>query len=113
MKESEEKAAKTEEESTDKVTVIIMCITTTVVSVSMILLNKAIVLSVPFSGGLVLLQNTATILLVQSYKGFRVLIFNAMTQCHLTFLKLLRTLRRHFFDRACSTFNIFVGYLIL
>jgi drug/metabolite transporter (DMT)-like permease len=70
MKEPEEKVAKTEEEeSTDKVIVIIMCITTTVVSVSMVLLNKAIVLSVPFSGGLVLLQNTATILLVQSYRG--------------------------------------------
>jgi hypothetical protein len=72
MKEPEEKAAKPEQESTDKVTVIVMCITTTVVSVSMVLLNKAIVLSVPFSGGLVLLQNTATIILVQSYKGCRV-----------------------------------------
>ena len=47
------------------------CLITTTVSVSMILLNKAIVLNVPFSGGLVLLQNAATVLIVQLYAGCR------------------------------------------
>ena len=41
------------------------CTITTIVSVSMTLLNKAIVLNIPFSGGLVLLQNIVTVLLVQ------------------------------------------------
>ena len=50
-------------------TMAIACFTTTVVSVSMILLNKAIVLSIiPFGGGLVLIQNSATVLLVQAYR---------------------------------------------
>jgi hypothetical protein len=42
------------------------CLTCTVVSVAMILLNKAIILSIPLGGGLVLLQNAATVLIVQS-----------------------------------------------
>ena len=44
------------------------CITSTTVSVAMIIINKAIVLNIPFSGGLVLFQNTATILIIQSYR---------------------------------------------
>jgi hypothetical protein len=47
--------------------IITTCVASTTVSVAMLLLNKAIILSIPFSGGLVLLQNTVTILLVQSY----------------------------------------------
>jgi hypothetical protein len=69
----EVKVAETEEmPSNPKVTVAIACIASTVVSVSMILLNKAIVLSIPFGGGLVLLQNTATVFLVQSYRGCQI-----------------------------------------
>jgi hypothetical protein len=44
------------------------CAISTAVSVAMMLLNKAIVLDIPFSGGLVLLQNAATVLIVQSYR---------------------------------------------
>jgi hypothetical protein len=65
-------AEKEEIPSNPKVTVAIACIASTVVSVSMVLLNKAIVLSLPFGGGLVLLQNTATVFLVQSYRGCKV-----------------------------------------
>jgi hypothetical protein len=54
------------------VTVIAACSVTTVVSVTMLLLNKAILLSIPFGGGLVLLQNTSTVFLVQAYRGCRV-----------------------------------------
>ena len=47
----------------------LICTMTTTVSVSMILINKALVLDIPFSGGLVLLQNAVTVLIVQLY-GF-------------------------------------------
>jgi drug/metabolite transporter (DMT)-like permease len=47
----------------------LICTVTTTVSVSMILINKALVLDIPFSGGLVLLQNAVTVLIVQLY-GF-------------------------------------------
>ncbi len=46
------------------------CIATTIVSVAMIILNKAVVLNIPFSGGLVLIQNIATVLIVQAYRCF-------------------------------------------
>jgi hypothetical protein len=52
-------------------TVIAACSVTTVVSVAMLLLNKAILLSIPFGGGLVLLQNTFTVFLVQALNGCR------------------------------------------
>lgn len=58
------------EEKAPPVEIIVACIATTVVSVAMILLNKAVVLSIPFSGGLVLLQNIATVLIVQAYRCF-------------------------------------------
>ena len=72
-------------------TAAIACFTTTVVSVSMILLNKAIVLSIPFGGGLVLVQNSATVLLVQAYRwgagpedfGFNTVLHN--TPCAILF----------------------------
>jgi hypothetical protein len=63
---------KEETPSNSKVTFAAECIASTVVSVAMILLNKAIVLSIPFGGGLVLLQNTVTIFLVQAYRGCRI-----------------------------------------
>jgi drug/metabolite transporter (DMT)-like permease len=47
------------------------CCTFTVISVAMILLNKAIIMSIPFGGGLVLLQNAATILIVQASRQCR------------------------------------------
>jgi drug/metabolite transporter (DMT)-like permease len=48
--------------------IVTACITATAVSVKMILLNKAIMLQIPFGGGLVLIQNAATVLLVQIYR---------------------------------------------
>ena len=63
---------KGEEESSStkafKVTVAASCIAATTVSVAMIILNKAIVLNIPFGGGLVLMQNAATVLIVQLYR---------------------------------------------
>ncbi len=58
----------TDPPSSTTTTVAIACAATTTVSVAMILLNKAIVLSIPFGGGLVLVQNTATVLLVQTFR---------------------------------------------
>jgi hypothetical protein len=69
---TEEAEIKDTQAANPMVAVISACIATSVVSVSMVLLNKAIVLSIPFAGGLVLLQNMATVLLVQSYRGCRV-----------------------------------------
>ena len=51
-----------------KVTMAASCIAATTVSVAMIILNKAIVLNIPFGGGLVLMQNAATVLIVQLYR---------------------------------------------
>jgi hypothetical protein len=59
-----------EEESPthSKITIALTCATATTVSVTMVLLNKAIILNIPFGGGLVLIQNAATILLIQTYR---------------------------------------------
>ena len=50
------------------ITTAAVCMLSTAVSVAMIIINKAIVLNVPFSGGLVLLQNTVTIFIIQSFR---------------------------------------------
>lgn len=69
-----------------------VCMISTTVSVAMIIINKAIVLDIPFSGGLVLLQNTATIFIIQSYRrcsivpsdiGWQAILYN--TPCAILF----------------------------
>jgi drug/metabolite transporter (DMT)-like permease len=55
------------QEASEATKIAVTCAITTTVSVSMILINKALVLDIQFSGGLVLLQNAVTVLIVQVY----------------------------------------------
>ena len=57
-----------QDETPTTATIATACIATTTVSVAMIILNKAIVLNIPFGGGLVLVQNAATVFIVQTYR---------------------------------------------
>lgn len=59
-----------EKAPTSTAEIFLACSMSAVVSVAMIILNKAIIHYIPFSGGLVLLQNSATVLLVLILKRF-------------------------------------------
>jgi hypothetical protein len=98
---------------TNKVAVATACLACTVVSVSMILLNKAIIMIIPFGGGLVLLQNAATVLIVQSSRqcrcpkgfGWKSIIDNAF--CAFLFGANTFTSIQSLFYLSVTTFTIF------
>jgi len=100
-------------EQKKSVAVAAACIISTTVSVAMIILNKAIVLSIPFGGGLVLLQNTATIIIIQSYRhcsipidmGWKTLLDN--TPCAILFGINTFTSMQSLTFLSITTFTIF------
>lgn len=89
------------------------CATTTAVSVAMILLNKAIVLSIPFGGGLVLVQNAATVILIQAHRwgagpkdiGFKTILLH--TPCAILFGLSTFTSIQSLAYLSITTFTIF------
>jgi hypothetical protein len=72
MKEPEDvKVISDEKVPTSTAEIALACSMSAVVSVAMIILNKAIIQYIPFSAGLVLIQNSTTVLLVLILKRFK------------------------------------------